>query len=140
MNKSLQRYSEYEYHGYYLNGFLKYIVNDTYCCQCFIHTEELDTEVYISDIHFCIINNFTGNKLVQMTEMTEPFTEIQTEIIRKFFPNMTNLIDLNQQRDDIVKALTIKIFQRVIDRFNYQVLSCILPEDIIEMLVTINNP
>lgn len=137
MNKSLQRYSEYEYHGYYLNGFLKYIVNDTYYCQCFIHTEELDTEVYISDIHFCMINKLIGNKLIQMTE---PFTEIHTEIIRKFFPNMETLIDQDQQRTYIVKALTTKIFQRVIDRFNYQVLSSILPEDIIEMLVTINNP
>lgn len=138
MNKSLQRYSEYEYHGYYLNGFLKYIVNDTYCCQCYIYTEELDTEVYISDIHFCMINKLIP--MTEMTEMKEPFAEIHTEIIRKFFPNMETLIDQDQQRTDIVKALTKKIFQRVIDRFNYQVLSSILPEDIIEMLVTINNP
>ena len=137
MNKSLQRYSEYEYHGYYLNGFLKYIVNDAYCCQCFIHTEELDTEVYISDIQFCMINKLIGNKLIPMTN---PFTEIHTEIISKFFPNMETLIDQDQQRIDIVKTLTTKIFQRVIDRFNYQVLSSILPKDIIEILVTINNP
>jgi hypothetical protein len=130
---SVHKFSKYEYQGYYhKSGFLKYIVNDTYYCQCFLHTEDIDTLVYMTDLKFHMID--------QVTVMTEPFTEIHSEIIRKFFPNMKTLIDLDQQRVDIVKNLTRKIIQRIIDRENYKVLSSILPEDIIEMLVTINNP
>lgn len=130
---SVHKFSKYDYQGYYhKSGFLKYIVNDTYYCQCFLHTEDIDTLVYMTDLKFHMID--------QVTVMTEPFTEIHSEIIRKFFPNMKTLIDLDQQRVDIVKNLTRKIIQRIIDRENYKVLSSILPEDIIEILITINNP
>ena len=130
---SVHKFLKYEYQGYYhKSGFIKYIVNDTYYCQCFIHTEDLDTQVYMTDLKFHMKD--------QVTEMTEPFTEIHSEIILKFFPNMKTLIDLDQQRVDIVKDLTRKIIQRIIDRENYKVLSSILPDDIIEILININNP